>query len=215
MDVQYRLSSWRVLVGVAILFVGGIAWAEENPPPARPQGATTLVGRGKDFTVIEKNGESRSVRTEGLVLKNRATVEVQEKPSPEELARWAERKKTQDEKKTLAQKQKKVETKEKKAAPVMSPGKQEAIEMLRKYQKWGTLYFYTTDNKPVSNDELTKRLDSGNIEDLKIVDGQRKEYSIRPAPVEKSASDTETSANVAEAPAKDAEAPPPGPRQRK
>lgn len=201
MDVQHKLSSWQVLVGVAILFAVGIAWAGENPPAAGQQGAITLVGRGGDVTVTEKNGESHSVNTKGLVLKNRAAIEVQEGPSPEELEQWAERKKAQDEKKAIAEVQRKAGTQEKKAAPAMCPAKQQAIEKLRQYQKWGTLYFYTKDNKPVSNDELTNRLDSGNIEDLKIVDGQQRECSVVPP--------------VSEEPEDDTGPPPPGPRQRK
>jgi len=199
MTAQKRPPAGWAWLGVVLLVTVGSVGAEDE------QEATTLVGRGKDITIIEKNGKTHSINTEGLVLKNRATVIFQERPAPEEFDRRIDRERILERARALEIQRKKSAIQNKKIVPEMCPAKKALIEKLREYQKWGTLYFYTLDNKPVSNEELTKRFDSGNIEDLKIVDSLWHEYPIMPKPVKQAPAKKSTNDTDA----------PPGPRKRK
>lgn len=155
----------RVLLAIATALAGMGCAAH-----AGDAAASTLVGRNGQFTVTEKTGKSETVDTKQLNLKKEIL------PSgPRAIITDTEGATASGEKKLTAPGAKtapapngqspapKDETPEEKAIRAAD------VEALRAMRKQGGAYFYTEDNKPVSFEEIDRRIASGEVEGLKAI----------------------------------------------
>jgi hypothetical protein len=154
--------------------------------PAMAQQPETLSGRGgtpggKASVMI--NGQSSQIDTSTVNVQKKsisrpavAQEKAAEPPKPKPQAVAAEKKPEL----TPEQKAKKEERAKIKA---------QDIDRLRTLQKQGA-WFYTEDNKPLAASDLEKRLQSGDVANIKTVDFRLNEWKTKteaeePAPAQK------------------------------
>lgn len=139
---------------------------------ANAQAATDLVGRNGEFTVVEKGGKVQKVDTTSLTIKDelrpsapRAVIEDADGSKPAKDDPNAP--KNAGKKPAAAAKPKEAEPKEDTPEEIAARAKD--VEELRAMRKEGGTYFYTEDDKPVSFEEIDRRIATGEVEGLKVI----------------------------------------------
>lgn len=201
-------SRWRVAFPVVFtMIIGALAFAQAPPaqpsesesipmakpgPPAsvnvepaplkKPDEPITLQGRGDKIEVREKNGKVREVDKKSLVVLNRSKAEVRKpdvKRNAEPKAQTEAGAPATDPEKEKAAKEKaeKEKADKEKAAAV----RQSDAARLRSVQGEGG-WFYDENNKPISSEELDKRIESGKVAGIKSVDIHLQDWKTESKP---------------------------------
>ncbi len=167
----------------------------EEAQRAKPTGVATetLVGRGTQAEIVDKKGSVQKVDPNTLVVPNR---EVSIQPPADageeagegegegegegtEKAQKPDQKNLAEDEEALARKAK--EQAEKKAAT--EAVRNADVQRLRELQHQGA-YFYTEDEKPITGEELEKRIADGEVSGIKTVDIYMQRWSTASPPAE-------------------------------
>lgn len=160
----------------------------EEAQRAKPTGVAveTLVGRGSQAQIVDKSGAVYKVDPETLIVPNKEVAAPQpadEQPQAgDEAVEGEPAKKTNEpnsaeDEKSIAQKAK--EQAEKKAAA--DAVKEADIKKLQELRNQGA-YFYTEDDKPITGEELEKRIQDRNVSGIKTVDVYMERWSTATPP---------------------------------
>ena len=138
--------------------------------------ATDLVGRNGTFTITEKNGATETVDSKSLSMPKELLPSA-----PRASAATASNLTKGTDKPGAPPPTGKTVAVPKPAAPKEETPEEKAtrakdVETLRELRKLGGAYFYTTDNKPVSNEEIDRRIESGEVEGLKVIGLQLQDW---------------------------------------
>lgn len=165
----------------------------------------TLVGRGGAVAVVGKNGQVEEVKQGSLVMKNRAkSLGRVTLPAASENGEGAKEKGTAEGQgaakgEGAAKGQGAVEgkngaadAKETKSKPEDEKAKAEAeavkkadIEKLRSVQRMNG-WFYTSDGKPISSEELNKRIEKGDVAGITFMDQFQQKQTTKSKPKQES-----------------------------
>ena len=166
-------------VGLAI----AVVWASVGAS-AQQDGVTTLVGRGDKTVVIERDGRRQELEKQDLVLINRS----QENPgipkasakstTPDKKTAKASDKNAQEDKASAdaaaaqAKKDKAREAQLKREAATKP-----VVDKLRGIQDVGG-WFYDEKDHPLSAEEVKKRLDTGDVKGIKVIDTKQQQWKV-------------------------------------
>ncbi len=162
---------------------------------ATKSSGTTLVGRRGKAVVVSDDGAVQEVGSGDLQLRNPkpaqttkleaadTTSKAQSEQGNGQAAKAGEAPAAKDA--TATAKQSKDDAAKKAAREAV---KQKDITRLRSLEKEGA-WFYTKDNKPISREELDKRIASGEVADIKTVDIHLQPW-VTETPPEKAATNT-------------------------
>jgi len=159
----------------------------------------TLVGRGGAVAVVNKNGQVEEVSQQSLLMRNRAkslgrvtlpaASQNGEKAKEQGVAEGEGAAKGQG---TGAGPNAGADTKEAKSKPEDEKAKAEAeavkkadIEKLRSVQRMNG-WFYTSDGKPISSEELNKRIEKGDVAGITFMDQFQQKSTTKSKPKEES-----------------------------
>lgn len=165
----------------------------------------TLVGRGGAVAVVNKNGQVEEVSQQSLVMKNRAkslgrvtlpaASQNGEKVKEQGAAGGQETtagKGSTEGQKSETDKAGTADAKEAKSKPEDEKAKAEAeavkkadIEKLRSVQQMNG-WFYTSDGKPISSEELNKRIEKGDVAGITFMDQFQQKSTTKFKPKEES-----------------------------
>ncbi|NUM53019.1 MAG: hypothetical protein HUU46_05190 [Candidatus Hydrogenedentes bacterium] len=164
--IRYLVQEHGVGPVVAALLFACVSIAADQ---GASSGATDLVGRNGQFTVKGPSGKVETVDAKSLNMQKelmpsapRGVITDADAESPAGESKPGE--KTVPAKSAAAQQAApKEETPEEKAIRAAD------VETLRQLRKIGGAYFYTEDNQPVSNEEIDRRIETGEVEGLKVI----------------------------------------------
>jgi hypothetical protein len=183
-DLGYSCVFVILGVSVIVAFVSGAnaQTTSSTPSPelvktsplSTPKKAETFVGRGSGVVVVRPDGTVEEAPKSSLVFRNRASISSSDAPpakSAEDTARKSAETPVANQPPT-ARKTSKTPVKAKtdpEAAARAEAVKKSNIEQIRKLQ-WQEAWFYDKDGKPLSQDEVSKRVESGNVDGIQAKD---------------------------------------------
>lgn len=177
----------------------------EDLQRAKPTGdaVETLVGRGTQAGVVDREGNVQRVDPQTLVVprqrsaipvipaapetesgEEEATGEAEpgEETEEDEEAKPPATKNPAEDEEAIAKAAKEQAEKEAAAAEV----RQADIQRIRELQHQGA-YFYTTDDKPLTPDDVEKRIEEGDLSGIKTVDIYLEEWTTASPPKDEDA----------------------------
>ncbi|GMU93929.1 MAG: hypothetical protein AMXMBFR4_29870 [Candidatus Hydrogenedentota bacterium] len=153
-------------------------------------GAIDLVGRNGQFVVKDRNGSVQQIDGRDLEL-NRLVSPPPSRTPEVPVTRPAddiEQKGAEDNPaptkandhggaEDAAEKAKAAQEAAKKAAI-----RAEDVEMIRKLYNQGGAYFYTKENRPISNEEIVRRMETGDVAEIKVIGLHLQELETKTEP---------------------------------
>jgi outer membrane biosynthesis protein TonB len=196
---RYRIF-WVFGIATAVMLGGLAAFAQEKQPPANEKASISIVGKKGEAKVIEKNGTVEEASKQDLLFLNRSKASsrpAKAEPKPEKTAEEqakAGEKKDSDQQKPAAEGTKpddqkkpaqppgardkavKKEVKKEVDEQVVEAKRKVDTEVLRQLRRQGA-WFYDKDGKPISGEDLDKRVESGDVGGIKATDIYMRQWS--------------------------------------